>query len=93
MRYSFLQHATFVITCEFVIAYASYVNTKYTIHFFYIYIYKSNNRVNYIVSPCGLHKLTYLGTNSLKSHSRVLTFQFITFEGINVICRFKITFY
>ncbi|MFS7915926.1 hypothetical protein Hanom_Chr02g00171131 [Helianthus anomalus] len=46
-------------------------------------------RVNYIVSPCGLQKVTYLGTNSLKSHSRVLTFHFVTFGGINVICRFK----
>ncbi|MFS8012666.1 hypothetical protein Hanom_Chr14g01323521 [Helianthus anomalus] len=55
----------------------------------------SNNkiRVNYIVSPCGLHKVTYLGTNSLKSHSRVLTLYFVTFGGINVIYRFKITFY
>ncbi|MFS7889615.1 hypothetical protein Hanom_Chr00s000004g01609061 [Helianthus anomalus] len=50
-------------------------------------------RVNYIVSPCGLYKVTYLDTNSLKSHSRVLTFHFVTFGGINVICRFKITFY
>ncbi|MFS7931829.1 hypothetical protein Hanom_Chr04g00360631 [Helianthus anomalus] len=40
-------------------------------------------RVNYIVSLCGLHKITYLGTNSLKSHSKVLTFHFVTFEGIN----------
>ncbi|MFS7997620.1 hypothetical protein Hanom_Chr12g01143921 [Helianthus anomalus] len=39
--------------------------------------------VNYIVSPCGLHKITYLGTNSLKSPSRVLTFYFVTFGGIN----------
>ncbi|MFS7962234.1 hypothetical protein Hanom_Chr08g00724261 [Helianthus anomalus] len=38
---------------------------------------------NYIVSPCGLHKITYLGTNSLKSPSRVLTFHFVTFGGIN----------
>ncbi|MFS7906213.1 hypothetical protein Hanom_Chr01g00056661 [Helianthus anomalus] len=36
-------------------------------------------RVNYIVSMCGLHKITYLGTNSLKSPSRVLTFHFVTF--------------
>ncbi|MFS7898058.1 hypothetical protein Hanom_Chr00s015899g01755251 [Helianthus anomalus] len=43
-------------------------------------------RVNYIISPCGLHKVTYLGTNSLNSLSRVLTFHFVTFEGINVIC-------
>ncbi|MFS8033050.1 hypothetical protein Hanom_Chr17g01564881 [Helianthus anomalus] len=50
-------------------------------------------RVNYIVSPCGLHKVTYLGTNSLKAHSRVLIFHFVTFGGISVICRFKITFY
>ncbi|MFS7890215.1 hypothetical protein Hanom_Chr00s000008g01616111 [Helianthus anomalus] len=42
-----------------------------------------NRSVNYIVSPCGLHKITYLGTNSLKSPSRVLTFHFVTFEGIN----------
>ncbi|MFS7952680.1 hypothetical protein Hanom_Chr07g00609791 [Helianthus anomalus] len=56
----------------------------------YLYIYY---RVNYIVSPCGFHKVTYLGTNSLKSHSSVLTFRFVTFEGINVIFRFKITFY
>ncbi|KAJ0463532.1 putative pheophorbide a oxygenase [Helianthus annuus] len=40
-------------------------------------------RVTYIVSPCGLHKITYLGTNSLKSSSRVLTFHSITFGGIN----------
>ncbi|MFS7910447.1 hypothetical protein Hanom_Chr02g00106451 [Helianthus anomalus] len=40
-------------------------------------------KVNYIVSPCGLHKITYLDTNSLKSPSRVLTFHFVTFEGIN----------
>ncbi|MFS7962476.1 hypothetical protein Hanom_Chr08g00727071 [Helianthus anomalus] len=40
-------------------------------------------RVNYIVSPCGLHKITYLCTNSLKSPSRVLTFHFVTFGGIN----------
>ncbi|MFS7950304.1 putative glucose-methanol-choline oxidoreductase, protein Hothead [Helianthus anomalus] len=40
-------------------------------------------RVNYIISPCGLHKITYLGTNSLKSPSRVLTFHFVTFGGIN----------
>ncbi|MFS7965766.1 hypothetical protein Hanom_Chr09g00766051 [Helianthus anomalus] len=40
-------------------------------------------RVNYIVSPCGLYKITYLGTNSLKSLSRVLTFHFVTFGGIN----------
>ncbi|MFS7975935.1 hypothetical protein Hanom_Chr10g00886531 [Helianthus anomalus] len=50
-------------------------------------------RVNYIVSPYGLHKVTYLGTNSLKSHSRVLTIHFVTFGGINAIRRFKITFY
>ncbi|MFS8019298.1 hypothetical protein Hanom_Chr15g01402201 [Helianthus anomalus] len=50
-------------------------------------------RVNYIVSPYDLPKVTYLGTNSLKSHSKVLTFHFVTFGGINVICRFKITFY
>ncbi|MFS8032225.1 hypothetical protein Hanom_Chr17g01555081 [Helianthus anomalus] len=50
-------------------------------------------RVNYIVSPCGLHKVTYLGTNSLESHSRVLTFHFVTFEGIKDIFRLKITFY
>ncbi|MFS7965703.1 hypothetical protein Hanom_Chr09g00765331 [Helianthus anomalus] len=43
-------------------------------------------RVNYIVSPCGLHKVTYLGTNSLKSPSRVLTFHFVTFGGININC-------
>ncbi|MFS8030016.1 hypothetical protein Hanom_Chr17g01529151 [Helianthus anomalus] len=42
-------------------------------------------RVNYIVSPCGLHKITYLGTNSFKSPSRVLTFHFVTFEGINIV--------
>ncbi|MFS7902223.1 hypothetical protein Hanom_Chr01g00008771 [Helianthus anomalus] len=36
-------------------------------------------RVNYIVSPCGLHKITYLGINSLKSPSRVLTFHVVTF--------------
>ncbi|MFS7928364.1 hypothetical protein Hanom_Chr04g00319901 [Helianthus anomalus] len=47
---------------------------------------KMVKRVNYIVSPCGLHKVTYLGTNSLKSHSRVLTFYFVTFGGINVNC-------
>ncbi|MFS8026619.1 hypothetical protein Hanom_Chr16g01488901 [Helianthus anomalus] len=40
-------------------------------------------RVNYIVSLCGLHKITYLGTNSLKSPFRVLTFHFVTFGGIN----------
>ncbi|MFS7906212.1 hypothetical protein Hanom_Chr01g00056651 [Helianthus anomalus] len=51
------------------------------------------NRVNYIVSPCGLHKVTYLGTNSLESHSRVLTFHFVTFEGIKDIFRLKITLY
>ncbi|MFS7995638.1 hypothetical protein Hanom_Chr12g01120271 [Helianthus anomalus] len=56
-----------------------------------IYLLPTTN--NYIVSPCVLHKITYLGTNSLKSHSRVLTFHFVTFGGINVICRFKITFY
>ncbi|MFS8027713.1 hypothetical protein Hanom_Chr16g01501981 [Helianthus anomalus] len=50
-------------------------------------------RVNYIVSSCGLHKVTYLGTNSLESHSRVLTFHFVTFEGIKDIFRLKITFY
>ncbi|MFS8033619.1 hypothetical protein Hanom_Chr17g01571711 [Helianthus anomalus] len=50
-------------------------------------------RVNYIVSPCGLHKVTYLVTNSLKSHSRVLTFHFVTFGGINIIFSFKITLY
>ncbi|MFS7920423.1 hypothetical protein Hanom_Chr03g00224711 [Helianthus anomalus] len=50
-------------------------------------------RVNYIVSTCGLHKLTYLDINSLESHSRVLTFHFVTFGDINVILRFKITFY
>ncbi|MFS7982652.1 hypothetical protein Hanom_Chr10g00965331 [Helianthus anomalus] len=50
-------------------------------------------RVNYIISPFGLSKVTYLGTNSLKSHSRVLTFHFVTFGCINVICRFKIAFY
>ncbi|MFS7975893.1 hypothetical protein Hanom_Chr10g00885971 [Helianthus anomalus] len=50
-------------------------------------------RVNYLVSPCALDKVTYLGTNSLKSHSGVLTFHFVTFGCINVICRFKITFY
>ncbi|MFS7927552.1 hypothetical protein Hanom_Chr04g00310501 [Helianthus anomalus] len=50
-------------------------------------------KVNYIVSPCDLHKVTYLVTNSLKSYSRVLTFHFVTFGGINVICRFKITSY
>ncbi|MFS8004137.1 hypothetical protein Hanom_Chr13g01222151 [Helianthus anomalus] len=49
-------------------------------------------RVNYIVSLCGLHKITYLGTNSLKSNSRVLTFHFATFGGINVIFRFQIRF-
>ncbi|MFS7940438.1 hypothetical protein Hanom_Chr05g00464401 [Helianthus anomalus] len=47
----------------------------------------------YIVSPCSLHKVTYLGTNSLKSRSRVLTFHFVTFGGINVYFMFKITFY
>ncbi|MFS7974903.1 hypothetical protein Hanom_Chr10g00874251 [Helianthus anomalus] len=41
-------------------------------------------RVNYIVSPCGLHKITNLGTDSLKSPSRVLTFHFVTFGGINL---------
>ncbi|MFS7910171.1 hypothetical protein Hanom_Chr02g00103101 [Helianthus anomalus] len=47
-------------------------------------IYKESFfRVNYIVSPCGLHKITNLGTNSLKSPSRVLTFHFVTFGGIN----------
>ncbi|MFS7975894.1 hypothetical protein Hanom_Chr10g00885981 [Helianthus anomalus] len=50
-------------------------------------------RVNYLVSPCGLDKVTYLGTNSLKSHSRVLICHFVTFGCINVICKFKITFY
>ncbi|MFS7999884.1 hypothetical protein Hanom_Chr12g01171881 [Helianthus anomalus] len=40
-------------------------------------------RVNYIVSPCGLHKITYLGTNSLKSPSWVVTFHFVTFGCIN----------
>ncbi|MFS7913445.1 hypothetical protein Hanom_Chr02g00141881 [Helianthus anomalus] len=50
-------------------------------------------RVNYIVSPYGLHKVTYLGTNSLESHSRVLTFHFVTFEGIKDIFRLKITFF
>ncbi|MFS7979798.1 hypothetical protein Hanom_Chr10g00931901 [Helianthus anomalus] len=40
-------------------------------------------RVNYIVSPCGLHKITYLVPNSLKLPSRVLTFYFVTFGGIN----------
>ncbi|MFS7937728.1 hypothetical protein Hanom_Chr05g00431101 [Helianthus anomalus] len=40
-------------------------------------------RVNYIVSLCGLHKITYLGTNSLKSPSKVLTFHFVTFGCIN----------
>ncbi|MFS7919404.1 hypothetical protein Hanom_Chr03g00212311 [Helianthus anomalus] len=41
-------------------------------------------RVNYIVSPCGLHKITYIGINSLKSPScRVLTFHFVTFGVIN----------
>ncbi|MFS7998921.1 hypothetical protein Hanom_Chr12g01159771 [Helianthus anomalus] len=40
-------------------------------------------RVNYIVSPCGLNKITYLGTNNLKSRSRVLTFHFVTFGDIN----------
>ncbi|MFS7910446.1 hypothetical protein Hanom_Chr02g00106441 [Helianthus anomalus] len=43
-------------------------------------------RVNYIVSPFGLHKITYLDTNSLKSPSRELTFYFVTFGGINVNC-------
>ncbi|MFS7916483.1 hypothetical protein Hanom_Chr02g00177631 [Helianthus anomalus] len=41
-------------------------------------------RVNYIVGLFGMHKVTYLGTNSLKSPSRVLTFHFVTFEGINI---------
>ncbi|MFS7972079.1 hypothetical protein Hanom_Chr09g00840531 [Helianthus anomalus] len=50
------------------------------------------NGVNYIVSPCGLYKVTYLGTNSLESHSRVLTFHFVAFEGIKDIFRLKITF-
>ncbi|MFS7965609.1 hypothetical protein Hanom_Chr09g00764221 [Helianthus anomalus] len=45
--------------------------------------YKIKLRVNYIVSPCGLYKITNLGTNSLKSPSRVLTFYFVTFGGIN----------
>ncbi|MFS7924340.1 hypothetical protein Hanom_Chr03g00271431 [Helianthus anomalus] len=49
----------------------------------FIYLYILLKRVNYIVSPCGLHKITYLGTNSLKSSSRVLTFHFVTFGGIN----------
>ncbi|MFS8002011.1 hypothetical protein Hanom_Chr13g01197081 [Helianthus anomalus] len=40
-------------------------------------------RVNYIVCPCDLQKITYLGINSLKSPSRVLTFNFVTFGGIN----------
>ncbi|MFS7895769.1 hypothetical protein Hanom_Chr00s003445g01712331 [Helianthus anomalus] len=40
-------------------------------------------RFNYIVSPYSLHKITYLGTNSLKSPSRVLTFHFLTLGGIN----------
>ncbi|MFS7972686.1 hypothetical protein Hanom_Chr09g00847711 [Helianthus anomalus] len=53
----------------------------------------AQGRVHYKVSPCGLHKVTYLGTNSLKSHSRVLTFQFVTLGGINVIFRFKTAFY
>ncbi|MFS7926292.1 hypothetical protein Hanom_Chr04g00295351 [Helianthus anomalus] len=43
-------------------------------------------RFNYMVSPCGLHKVTYLSTNSLKSLSRVLTFHFVTYGGINVNC-------
>ncbi|MFS7920421.1 hypothetical protein Hanom_Chr03g00224681 [Helianthus anomalus] len=47
---------------------------------------------SYIVSPYGLYKVTYLGINSLKSHSRILTFYFATFGGINVIFKFKITF-
>ncbi|MFS8002784.1 hypothetical protein Hanom_Chr13g01206151 [Helianthus anomalus] len=51
------------------------------------------HRVNYIVSTSVLPKVTYLGTDNLKSHPRVLTFHFVTFGGINVICRFKITFY
>ncbi|MFS7927323.1 hypothetical protein Hanom_Chr04g00307721 [Helianthus anomalus] len=53
--------------------------------FAFIFILSFSNvfRVNYIVSPYGLHKITYLGTNSLKSHSRVLTFHFVMFWGIN----------
>ncbi|MFS7913446.1 hypothetical protein Hanom_Chr02g00141891 [Helianthus anomalus] len=50
---------------------------------YHIFIRFIISRVNYIVSPCGLHKITYLGTNSLKSPSRVLTFHFVTFGGIN----------
>ncbi|MFS7895750.1 hypothetical protein Hanom_Chr00s003348g01712091 [Helianthus anomalus] len=44
--------------------------------------YYNERRVNYIVSTCGLHKIIYLGTNSLKSPSRVLIFHFVTFGGI-----------
>ncbi|MFS7927325.1 hypothetical protein Hanom_Chr04g00307741 [Helianthus anomalus] len=53
--------------------------------FAFIFILSFSNifRVNYIVSPYGLHKITYLDTNSLKSSSRVLTFYFVTFGGIN----------
>ncbi|MFS8010263.1 hypothetical protein Hanom_Chr14g01294971 [Helianthus anomalus] len=57
--------------------------------FYFIVVFRNN----YMVSPCELHKVTYLDANSLKSYFRVLTFHFVTFGGINVICRFKITFY
>ncbi|MFS7992610.1 hypothetical protein Hanom_Chr12g01084371 [Helianthus anomalus] len=67
-----------------------YENTRNRINHIF---FNHTKRVNYIVSPCGLHKVTYLGTNSLESHSRVLTFHFVKFEGINVICRLKITIY
>ncbi|MFS7943894.1 hypothetical protein Hanom_Chr06g00505571 [Helianthus anomalus] len=60
---------------------------------FSLLVYLKKIRVNYIVSLCGLHKVTLLGTNSLESHYRVLTFHFVTFEGINIICRLKTTFY
>ncbi|MFS7897763.1 hypothetical protein Hanom_Chr00s011783g01748091 [Helianthus anomalus] len=43
-------------------------------------------RAIYILSPYSLHKVTYLCTNSLISPSRVLTFHFVTFGGINVNC-------
>ncbi|MFS7960912.1 hypothetical protein Hanom_Chr08g00708591 [Helianthus anomalus] len=46
-------------------------------------------KVNYIVSPYGLHKVTYLVINSLKSPYRVLTFHFVTFRGVNVNCLFN----
>ncbi|MFS7912376.1 hypothetical protein Hanom_Chr02g00129281 [Helianthus anomalus] len=49
------------------------------------------HKLNYIVSLCGLHKVTYLVTNSLKSTADVLTFHCVTFEGININCLLTIS--